>query len=161
MDHVGSIALKSEPTQTGLRRKLPSTESAWLLGMLMSLAVARRESLSTEDYEVYCRALSGFPQELLRGAIESFILEPRGTFDKPFPTTGDIAERCREEAKKKPVKSKFCGRCMDGYVRLGREVVMCECCCKQCGGIGFTFLERNGERFARPCDVCRTSPEVA
>jgi hypothetical protein len=84
-----------------------------------------------------------------------------------FPSPAAIEERLKEikqeDAEKKPRKSKYCGKCVRGVVRLGSgEVIACGCVCQTCDGLGVVFVERcvdgytGMQKFAKPCQ-CRKS----
>jgi hypothetical protein len=86
---------------------------------------------------------------------------------KFFPTPAHIEERLQEikqeDSEKKPKKSKYCGKCVSGSIRLGSgEVIACGCVCQTCDGLGVVFVERcvdgytGMQKFAKPCQ-CRKS----
>ena len=123
--------------------------------MLVGLASALREPMGEIDFEVYARLLGGFSRELLEPALEHFAMAPRDPYKKTFPTTGDIAEKCREiAAQRKPKRNQYCGRCNYGVVRVGREWERCPCVCERCHNTGVELVGSGEGAEARVCG-CR------
>lgn len=64
------------------------------------LASARREKLTTQDFDVYCDGLQKYDAELVRRVCAVLEVETLGEYQPRFPDLPFIVARCEAEAKR-------------------------------------------------------------
>jgi hypothetical protein len=104
-------------------------------------------------------AVSGFTDETVNRACEELEMAQIGQFDKNV-SLNTLTELCRKIASSRR-KTRFCGRCREGYIRRSDgQIVVCECCCPECMNSGMTTVERKvpklyGDTPIRFAEKCR------
>lgn len=71
---------------------------------LTELAVAKRERLKAEDYEVYLNALEGFTADAVREGCRRLARAPKAEFAPNFPTLDIVVEACAAVAKENRIR---------------------------------------------------------
>lgn len=98
--------------------------------------------------------LEAFTRHEIETACAQLEITEPAPYAPRMPSLAELLAACRNAKAQRVSPSRFCGRCWNGHIRLGGEVVMCECCCRECGGSGYIFSVREGATFARLCE-CR------
>lgn len=65
------------------------------------LASARREKLTTQDFDVYCDGLQKYDAELVRRVCSVLETEEPGEFQPRFPDLPFLVARCDAEARRR------------------------------------------------------------
>lgn len=94
-----------------------------------------------------CEAVSGFTRGEIFRACEVLKTTPFDPYAPRVITELEVVKACKKAGEDKAEESKYCDRCIEGHIRLGKEVALCECVCKDCEGRGFRMLTIDGRRW--------------
>lgn len=126
--------------------------NGWLSKRLKTMADLRTAKFQPGTLEEMVKALNGFSEAILDQACGTIERQEPSQYRNAMPSLGEIIGLCQIVAKDLgTVKTRFCGRCVDGVVRSGKpkgdsdEFFFCECRCPNCDSSGVMVVRENGE----------------
>lgn len=108
MERVSSIALK--PGQTAIK-PTPELSMQKCLEWMVTLAEARRESLSKEGLKVYATCLAQYNPAHVKAVLTRLARTPREEFEKAIPELGELEAMVKQEEKASRPKFVACEKC--------------------------------------------------
>lgn len=136
---------------------------------LRTMAELRSAPLpSSETLRTLAESLADFSASAIDRACVALESTEPPPYVPRWPSLEALKDACRKAAQASVATSPYCGRCRYGRIRLGAEVVRCQCVCAHCDGLGVVLVKANGEpwdmrtdagtpRFGRVCECRRAA----